>query len=240
MEVAQTTAKEKAMFRRLVAVVPRLLSDSSRVVPAAALAFGVLAMLGAILLPAPAEADSGWQVRLRMINLSPDEDSTVIPIGGSVDATSDTVPELDISYFFTDNIAAELILATTRHSLTDDGSTLGNVDLGKVSLLPPTLSLQWHFLPDETFRPYAGLSLNYTFFFDESAPRTTVTDIDYDNRFGYGAQIGADYGLTEHWFLNVDLKKLFLNTDVTINGGAITGDVDLDPWIFGAGFGYRF
>jgi len=198
------------------------------------------AVLALSMLSTVAAAGDSWLLRLRGINLNPDVGSTVDPIGGSVDVNSDTVPEFDITYFFTANIAAELILATTRHRVSVSGSTLGNVDLGKVSLLPPTLTLQWHFLPGEKFRPYVGAGLNYTFFYDESTPRGTVNSINYENNFGYALQAGLDYGLDDHWGINADIKKLFLSTDVTLNGGAITADVDLDPWIFGLGVAYRF
>ncbi|MDA0229179.1 MAG: OmpW family protein [Proteobacteria bacterium] len=198
------------------------------------------AILALSMLSTVAAAGDSWLLRLRGIHMSADVSSTVDPIGGSVDVNSDTVPEFDITYFFTDNIAAELILATTRHRANVTGSTLGNVDLGKVSMLPPTLTLQWHFLPGEDFRPYVGAGLNYTFFYDESAPRGTVASINYENNFGYALQTGLDYGIDDHWGINVDIKKVFLSTDVTLNGGAITADVDLDPWIFGLGVAYRF
>ena len=133
-------------------------------------------------------AKDSWLVRLRGIHMSPDVSSTVNVIGGKVDIDDDTVPELDITYFFTDNIAAELILATTRHDVRDNGSTLGDVDLGRVSLLPPTLTAQWHFLPDDQVRPYLGAGLNYTFFYDESVPGGTVNSINYENNIGYALQ----------------------------------------------------
>jgi outer membrane protein len=198
------------------------------------------AVLAAAMLSNVALAADDWLVRVRGINVNPDVSSSVTVIGGKVDIDDDTVPELDISYFFTDNIAAELILATTRHDVKDNGSTLGDVDLGRVSLLPPTLTVQWHFLPDGQVRPYAGAGLNYTFFYDESAPGGTVTSIDYENNVGYALQAGVDIGIDDHWGINADLKKIWLQSDVTLNGGAIAADVDLDPWIFGLGVAYRF
>jgi len=187
-----------------------------------------------------AAADDSWLMRIRGINMNPDVSSTVNVIGGEADIDSDSVPELDITYFFTDNIAAELILATTRHRVDVSGSTLGNVDLGKVSLLPPTLTAQWHFIPDGTFRPYVGAGLNYTIFYDESAPRGTVNSINYRNSIGYALQAGMDYGIDDHWGINADIKKIFLNTDLELNGGGITADVDIDPWVFGLGVAYRY
>jgi outer membrane protein len=147
------------------------------------------------------------------------------------------VPEVDFTYFVTDNIALELIAGTTRH---DVSHTPTGIDLGKVSLLPPTLTLQYHFMPKERLSPYVGAGVNYTIFYNEDAPGGAVTSIDYDNSFGWALQAGVDYAIADRWYVNLDVKKLFLSTDVSINGGAINAKVDLDPWLFGVGVGYRF
>ena len=112
-------------------------------------------------------------------------------IAGRVDVDADEVPEIDFTYFITSNWAAELILATTRHRVTDSASTLGDVDLGKVSLLPPILTLQYHFRPDAKYRPYVGAGINYTIFYDEKAPGTTVTAISYEDNFGFACKPGS-------------------------------------------------
>ncbi len=187
-----------------------------------------------------AEAADSWLVRVRTVAFMPDVSSSVSAIGGSVDADNDYVPELDITYFFNKNWAAELVPATTRHNMHDNGSTLGNVDLGRVSLLPPILTLQYHLFPDRNLRPYVGAGVNYTIFYDQDAPRGTVTAIDYENNFGWALQVGFDVAIDRRWALNFDLKKVFLNTDVALNGGAILAGVDLDPWVFGVGVAYRF
>lgn len=201
---------------------------------------GILALSVCAAMATEAEAGekSPWQLRGRLITVQPDEDSSISPIGGEVDVDGSVVPELDISYFFNDHVAAELILAVTPHDVKAEGTSLGNVDLGDVWLLPPTLTVQYHFTPEKQFRPYVGAGLNYTIFFDEDAG--AMSDIDYDNGVGYALQAGFDYGIDEHWAFNADLKKLYLNTDVSINNGAVTADVDLDPWIFGIGATYRF
>ena len=96
-------------------------------------------------------------------------------------------------------------------------------------------------MPKERFSPYVGAGLNYTFFYDESpAAGSPVTSIDYENSVGYALQAGIDYAVADQWYLNVDVKKIFLSTDVSMNGGAIRADVDLDPWVVGFGVGYRF
>lgn len=188
-------------------------------------------------------------VRLRGLAVMPDESGAAndgaVAIGGETDADDSVVPELDISYFITRNFALELVLATTRHSMAVKNSSLGHVDLGEVSLLPPTLTLQYHPFPDARFSPYVGAGLNYTVFFNANRGRgssgTSITDIDYSNGFGYAFQVGMDVQVKDRWYFNVDVKKLFLNTDVNVNNGLVrANDVDLDPWLVGVGFGYRF
>jgi outer membrane protein len=208
-----------------------------RALTAAAL---VILTLGTIQsLPAPAFAmkqKGDFVMRVRAIHVTPDESGTT-SAGGSVSIDADTVPELDFTYFFTDNIAAELILATTTHSVDVNGVA----PLGDVSLIPPILTLQYHFNPKGKLSPYIGAGINYTIFYDEDAAGGAVTSVDYDNAFGWAAQIGLDYAIDHRWSINLDIKKVWLETDVSVNGGAITAsDVEINPWIISVGVGYRF
>lgn len=183
------------------------------------------------------------RLRARGILIAPDEDSDIDVIGGEAEVGDAFVPELDISYFVTDNIALELIAATARHEVEASGTAIGEVDLGHTWILPPTLTAQYHFMPEQRFSPYLGAGLNYTFFYNEdegSDPR--VNDIDYDNSVGYALQAGMDFAISGAWSLNVDVKKIFLDTDVTVDTalGQVDADVDIDPWIVGIGVGYTF
>lgn len=190
---------------------------------------------------APAFADSGdWLIRLRAIDVMPNESASIDPIGGDVDIDNSIVPELDITYFFQDQWAVELILGVTPHDVAAVGTAAGDIDLGDVTLLPPTLTVQYHFNPEGTVRPYAGAGINYTHFFDESLPSgSALSTIDYDASLGLAVQAGIDFDMGNDWFFNVDAKYIDINTDVTIDG-AITADVDIDPVIIGLGFGRRF
>ena len=189
---------------------------------------------GAMIDSARAE-DSPWLIRARVVTVVPDESASVTGLGGSVDIDTSVIPEIDITYFFSENWAAELVLGTSNHSVA---TTPSNIDLGDVWLLPPTLTLQYHFTPKAQFRPYIGAGVNYTIFY--GADSGSVASIEYDNAFGFALQGGMDYDLGNNWVFNVDVKKIWLSTDVSINGGAITADVDIDPWFFGTGIGYRF
>ena len=199
------------------------------------------ALVAATMFAGPLFAGEGdWLVRLRGIHVSPNESATISVIGGDAAIDTATVPELDISYFLTDNIAVELILATTKHSPRAIGTAAGDLPLGSVYLLPPTVTVQYHPMPGEKFSPYVGAGVNYTIFYKEQDPAGVVTDIDYSNKFGLAAQAGADFWVNKDWFLNVDVKKIWLKTDVAINAGTINADVKINPWIFGVGFGRKF
>ena len=202
-------------------------------------AAGVAALTG---LAAPtALAEQGdWQFRVRAITVQPDEGANIEAIGGDVDIETSVVPEFDISYFFTDNIAAELILGVTPHDVMAVDTAVGDLDLGDVTLLPPTLTLQYHFNPAGQVRPYVGAGVNYTTFFNEDLPSgSALSSIDYDDSFGLAAQAGLDYALENGWLVNLDVKYVDINTDVLIDG-AIAADVDIDPVIFGIGLGRQF
>lgn len=127
--------------------------------------------------PPPVEAFNPWMVRLRVLGVLPDAGGSTVNVAGvpslsspnsGLSISDQVVPELDISYFFTKNIAAELILGVTRHSISGNGS-LANLPIGKTTLLPPTLTLQYHFDNFGAFKPYIGAGVNYTVFFNNSA-----------------------------------------------------------------------
>lgn len=179
-------------------------------------------------------------VRVRGLVVAPDDSARISGIGGTAAIETSVVPEVDFSYFLTDTIAVELIAAVTRHDVRAVGTALGDVALGDLLLLPPTLTLQYHLPVTEDFKPYLGAGVNYTFFIDEDAEGGIVTRLRAKDSFGWALQAGADYRISGPFMLNVDVKKLFLDTRASINGGAITADVDIDPWIFGIGIGYRF
>lgn len=183
--------------------------------------------------------EKNMMVRMRALSVMPEESGKPSTIGGKVKLTDSAVPELDFTYFFSENFAAELILATTPHTASVKNSTLGNVDLGDVNLLPPTLLAQYH-KEFGNWKPYVGAGLNYTVFFDQHSG--AVDSVKYENGFGYAWQVGTDYKIAENVYLNFDIKKLYLSTDVTVKSGGtkVTADVDINPWLVGAGVGYRF
>lgn len=184
------------------------------------------------------DKDNSWLVRVRGVGVIPAEKSSITPIGGTVKVSDTFVPELDFSYFINDNFAAELILATTKHKMRALNTAVGEVNVGSVWLLPPTLTFQYHFTQLENIKPYAGVGLNYTFFYH--AKPGALANVSYDNKASLALQAGVDIPICNNIYLNLDVKKLFLKTTASFNQNTINADVKLNPWLIGAGLGFSF
>jgi len=155
-----------------------------------------------------------WQIRVRGVGVVPTTSSEVGKIGGSVDVSSTFIPELDFTYFFTKNLAAELILGTSKHKINTQNSNLtaiggaanSSVDLGHVWLLLQPFLLQYHFHPSPVWKPYVGVGANYTIFYNENAG-PTVNSVSYKNKFGLAAQLGVDVNVSKSVFKKRNLGK---------------------------------
>ena len=146
------------------------------------------------------------------------------------------IPEVDLSYFFTKNIAAELVL-TYPQQVDIKTTALGKI--GHVDALPPSLMLQYHFTDLGAFKPYVGLGVNYTIFTKKSF-NTALGKISVDdNTVGLAAQVGFDYAIDKNWSFNVDAKYIQMDTDVKLEGTKL-GKLGLNPMTYGVGVGYRF
>ncbi|MDR0201550.1 MAG: OmpW family protein [Delftia acidovorans] len=182
------------------------------------------------------QAEGPWMVRVRAVNLdSANKDST----GLGLSINNKWMPELDVSYFFTPNIAAELVLTyPQKHDLRANG--LGQI--GSLKHLPPTLLAQYHFTNFGAFKPYVGAGVNYTRFSSVSFNSDVQAQLNPSikkNSFGGALQIGFDYALDKNWSLNFDVKKVFIETDVS-SGGNKVGTFKVNPVLVGVGLGYRF
>lgn len=207
----------------------------------ALLAGALMATVSAASYAAP---EGPWMVRARAVNLNMENKSDPIVVGGTqilgsdqIEVNDKTIPEIDISYFFTKNLAAELILTYPQKQ---DVKVAGD-KIGTFKHLPPTLTLQYHFLPDATFRPYVGAGINYTRIGSVKL-QALGADLDLDDdSIGGALQVGFDVKLADNWFLNVDVKKIYIESDVKLkDGGAKISKVSLDPLAIGVGVGWRF
>lgn len=224
-----------------------------------------------------AQSQGDWLVRLGVGYVSPDVDSSNLVFEDieladyRVDVDANTRPIINFTYMATDNLGVELLAAWPfDHSVEGDGALSALGKLGSTKHLPPTLSLQYHFRPDQTFRPYAGVGLNYTKFFDERTTQSLhqgiigtsnaalgtdysggSTEMTIDDSFGIALQLGADVALNDAWFLNFDLRWIDIEADAelnttTVDGGGFEVDLnsrisaDIDPWVFSTAIGLRF
>jgi outer membrane protein len=185
---------------------------------------------------AAAQPQGNWMVRLRSTYL--DMRTSSDPVGGAgasdrIGVNSKWIPEFDVTYFFTPHIATEIVLTIPqKQDVTLDGNRIGTF-----KHLPPSALLQYHFIPEGRLRPYVGAGVNVTRIWGGDVPNNALK-LD---RWSVGPvlQIGMDYKLTRNWFLNADVKKVWLATDVKA-GGMKVSEVTLDPWMFSVGVGYRF
>jgi len=197
-------------------------------------------LVGATLLSlaAGAQAEEGnWLLRVRATHLDWRNSSDPITALGlpadSVKVDDRTIPEVDISYFFTPNVAAELVLTYPQKF---DVSVDGVGEFGDFKALPPTLLAQYHFNPEGKIRPYVGAGVNYTLI--SSVDLALGADLENDS-IGLAFQVGADIRVADGMFLNVDLKKIQINSDVSLGGTRLT-HLKLDPLAVSVGLGWRF
>jgi outer membrane protein len=206
---------------------------------AAALCMAGLALISTQAFAADSDPTSGIHagdvlVRLRAISIVPQVRTSDTLSTLNVDVNNATVPELDFTYMIRDNIGVELILATSRHQLT---SSLGG--LGGVNVLPPTLLLQYHFNHQGQVRPYVGAGLNYTYFYNNGLHAGDQQISIKRSSFGPALQMGVDVQVTKSVFANVDVKKVWMKTDASLNGASL-GTLHIDPLIVGVGVGMKF
>ena len=211
----------------------------------------VIAALACAVGAQPATAKEGdLLVRARAIIVAPTESSgPVTPAfpGSEIGVSDSVMPEVDFTYMLTDHVGAELILATTKHDAQGRGTLSGVDELASTWVLPPTLTLQYHFAPEAKVRPYVGAGVNYTIFYSTKASPALeaaigATSVKMDDSFGYAVQAGVDIDLNEKVFLNLDVKYIDMDTTARLRTGAATNTarISIDPIVAGVGVGFRF
>ena len=210
----------------------------------------LLAATAAIVVAAPAFAKEGdVLVRARAIVVAPNESSGAVSgIAGSKLGVGDSVmPEVDFTYMATNHIGAELILATTKHNVSGRGTISALGDVADTWVLPPTLTVQYHFAPDGNIRPYLGAGINYSIFYSSKALSSLngalgPTKVKLDDSVGYALQAGVDIPVSKKVFVNFDIKYIDMKTTARLTSGATlrTARVKIDPIVAGMGIGFRF
>jgi outer membrane protein len=198
-------------------------------------ALASLASLAPVVAQAQSSRDNPWMVRVRAVDLLWQNGQTSAVQTLDVKAKDQIIPEFDVSYFFTKNIAAELVLTYPQSIQIDAGSN----KLGTVKALPPSLLLQYHFTDFGAFKPYVGAGLNYTIFSSRNNLGGGAYSVD-NSSLGAVGQVGMDYMFDKNWGLNLDLKYATMSTNVTTAAGANAGKLTLNPWMPAIGVAYKF
>jgi outer membrane protein len=197
------------------------------------LALCAATLLGAAAVNTAVAMDQGdWLIRFGASNVEPKSNNhPAVSVDSAASAT------INFSYMMTDHWAVEVLAA---YPFEHDIYLIDGPEVGRTKHLPPTVSLQYHFLTDSTFQPYIGAGVNYTTFFSEKLYGPLEgAELSLDDSWGLAAEVGADFILNETWFLNVSARYIDINSDAEVNGEAF-GEVNIDPWVYGAHVGLRF
>ena len=203
-------------------------------------AMAAIASLAPILAYAQAAEENPWMLRVRAVDLLWQNGQTDTVSSANVKAKNQLIPEFDISYFFTKNIAAELVLTWPQQVNITAGP--GNTNVGKISAFPPSLLIQYHFTDLGAFKPYIGAGVNYTIFGNRQNFPGLGNSVQVDqNSVGFVAQVGTDYMFDKNWGMNLDLKYATMSTNVTtVQGNNNLGKLTLNPFMPAIGVTYKF
>lgn len=172
-------------------------------------------------------------VRFGVVNVSPNDGSTGVVANDAVGVDGNTQAFVNATYMFKQNLGFEVLAATPfSHDITLTGNKIG-----ETKQLPPTFSLQYHFKPKASVRPYVGAGINYTTFFSEKAT-ATITSLKLDDSVGLAVQAGVDIDINKDWFFNADVRYINIETTATTNLGNI--EVEINPYVFSLGVGTHF
>ncbi|MCX2897553.1 OmpW/AlkL family protein [Pseudomonas mandelii] len=203
-------------------------------------------------------------VRAGAITVNPKADSSSVKVdqgplagadlGGKATMSSDTQLGLNFAYMIDNNWGIELLAASPfEHDVKIKGTALGaaNGKLGSLKHLPPTLSVVYYPLDHKSvFQPYVGAGINYTWIYDEhvgsEASANGFSNFKAENSWGMAFQVGADYMITDNIMLNAQVRYIDIDTTATVENNAVAPgtrakvDVDVDPFIYMVGLGYKF
>lgn len=201
-------------------------------------AMAAVASLAPVAAQAQSSSDNPWMIRVRAVDVLYQNGQSGIAQTANIKAKDQWIPEFDISYFFTKNIAAELVLTWPQQV----NITAGGANVGKVTALPPSLLAQYHFTELGAFKPYVGAGINYTIFGNRQNFYGGGAGLQIEpSSVGFVGQIGMDYMFDKNWGLNLDVKYATMATNVqAVSGGANLGKLTLNPWMPAVGVTYKF
>lgn len=200
---------------------------------------GALAALCSLLLlvPSPGAAqemgmddDASWLVRPL---------GAVAVMNGEVEALGLETESLvtfgmDVTRFVSPNWGLNLLLAVASTEMkAADGTSFGSLEI-----LPPTLTLQYHFAPEGPVRPYLGAGGNLSIFYNETGTLEEVS-ASVDPGVGLALQGGADFMVADRFSVFADVRWVTFLNDPSVETDAGDAELDHDMAVISAGLGFR-
>lgn len=196
-----------------------------------------ICLLLALAAPHAFADDGAWRFTIGAHNVDPKSGNGSLA-GGTLDVDVDAKvsPTITAEYFFNESLGLEILASVPfKHDVELNGA-----HAGEITHLPPTISLQYHFVNESKWSPYVGAGVNFTWIYNEDSDGPIAgTDLDLDNSWGLALHAGLDYQLENNWFIGADLRWLDIDTDVSVDGVDV-GSVHVDPLVYGFYLGKRF
>lgn len=210
----------------------------------------------AALCPTAAQAQSAGDVQIRLFGTMVDPDGSIdaveldaigLPAGTDTRADTNYVPTIAVEYFVTPQFSVETICCLTQHDVVGTGPLAGAGLVSNANIVPATVTVKYHPVPDAAVRPYVGIGPTYFLFIDERPGAATralgATRQHLSDELGFALQAGVDVPLNARFGLSLDAKRYFVSTTARWFAGStevLRTRHQLDPWVISAGVSYRF
>jgi len=194
-------------------------------------ALAVTAACTALAAPAIAQSQGDWTFGVGVANVNPKSDNGILA-GSATSIGDDTQLSLTVEYFIRDNLGLELLAATPfEHDIT-----IGGAFAGTTRQLPPTLSVNYHVPTNGKIKPFFGVGLNYTTFFEESSALGVLA---LEDSWGYAVQAGADWQVSDRGAMRLNVRYMDIDSNATLDGLSI-GTAEIDPIVIGLSYVHQF
>jgi outer membrane protein len=179
-----------------------------------------------------------------------------VPPGANIDAND--VQTLYLAYVrrLSSHFDVELTLGypPLQKTVGKGPPTLGSVPydgqvIATARWLAPTLLLEYSFLSENSkIRPYVGVGVNYTTFYDRNstaagdAASGGPTRLSLTSSVGAAATVGLAYHIQDHWHMYASYSISQVKTDLTADTAGVirTTHIDFGPQALVVSVGYSF
>jgi outer membrane protein len=153
---------------------------------------------------------------------------------------------VNANVFFGDHLSVDFAAARVHPDVNLTQAGFANFN-GRMSMIPLTAVLQWHFAPNGFIDPYIGGGAAY-FLFDDIKGANGPNDIpfnriDFKDDAGFAANAGLAIKLGSNFDVHGDVKYVPLRASGTVvfpTGPNSEARIKLNPVIASAGVGFRF